>query len=108
MKRLISVIIPVYNERENILLLHENLCALELELKKEFDFEFIFVDDGSNDGSATILNILSNNVKNVKLVKFINNYGQSAAISAGTKHARGEIIVTIDKSGMTRGGSRKD
>ena len=87
----ISVVIPVYNEELNVDELHERLSAV---LGR--DAEFIFVDDGSTDGSAARLAALAERDDRVRLIRFRRNFGQTAALSAGIDHARGDIIVPMD------------
>ena len=84
----ISVVIPVYNEAES-------LAQLQSELTKvmtDYDHEFVFVDDGSNDNSVQMIHRGSR----VRVLEFVKNAGQSAAIYAGLRAARGEILVLID------------
>ena len=90
----ISVIIPVYNERDS-------LNELTQSLKDTLDaygrnYELIFVDDGSKDGSFELLRDLMKTLLGIRIVKFQMNYGKSAALSTGFESARGEYIVTID------------
>ncbi len=91
MMLMISVVVPIYNEKENILPLYERLK----KVLKEED-EIIFVDDGSTDGSYEILKELHSKDKKVKCVKFSRNFGKTAALMAGFEMAKGDIIVTID------------
>ncbi|NIL98443.1 MAG: glycosyltransferase [Planctomycetales bacterium] len=90
----ISVIVPVYNEVENV-----RPCYTELTEVLEglgVRYEIIFVDDGSGDGSSECLEQLAAVDQRVKLVQFRRNFGQTAAMSAGMDMAQGEAIVTID------------
>jgi len=90
MNKLISIVIPTYNEEDNIKILHQKLK--EVERKNNFNFEIIFVNDGSNDKTLEELNKLTD----LKIVNFRKNFGQTAAIDAGIKNSTGEIIVTMD------------
>lgn len=90
----VSLIIPIYNERENIPLLHQQITAA-LEGWKHA-YEILCVDDGSTDGSAERLRELAARDPRVKLVRFRRNYGQSAAMQAGIDHAAGDVLVTLD------------
>lgn len=90
----VSVIVPLYNERENLDQLHEEISAAMAPLNKEY--EIIFVDDGSTDGSDELISRLVQKDKKAKLVQFTRNFGQTAAMAAGFEHARGKIYVTID------------
>ena len=90
----LSIVIPVYNERDNLVPLEEKL---ETELSKlNISYEIILIDDGSVDGSPHIINSLKKNNPRLKLIRFGSNHGQSAAFAAGFKAARGKIFVTLD------------
>ena len=94
----ISVVIPIFNEVEGISPLSRALKAVMEEMK--VNYEVIFVDDGSNDGSGDVLQGLAQDDKRIKIIKFRKNFGQTAAIAAGVEHAQGEIIVTMDGDGQ--------
>ncbi len=90
----VSVVIPIYNEEENIPLLFERLVeALE---NQPFSYELIFVDDGSKDNSLKLLKDIQERDERVTVISFRKNFGQTAAFSAGFDYATGDIIVTID------------
>jgi glycosyltransferase involved in cell wall biosynthesis len=86
--RAISIVVPVFNEAENLPILQTELRAALTGL----DHEIIFVDDGSTDGSADKIE----SAPNVRILRFEKNAGQSAALYAGVKAARGQMIVMID------------
>jgi len=91
----LSLIIPVYNEEENLPLLMDAICEALEPLNK--DWEIIFVDDGSRDRSLQVLeNLAEKNPGHVRVVVFRRNFGQTAAIGAGIDHAKGETIVLLD------------
>ncbi|SFM84518.1 glycosyltransferase family 2 protein [Thermodesulforhabdus norvegica] len=90
----ISVVIPVYNEKDNLIPLTEALAGTLKQLNKSY--EIVFVDDGSNDGSTDLLETIAQRYPFVRVVVLRRNYGQSAAFAAGINHARGNIIVTMD------------
>jgi hypothetical protein len=90
----LSVIIPVFNEEENVPLLHAGLSRI-LE-KQQFAYEVIYVDDGSSDNSFQQLSKLATFDPHVRVVKLCRNFGQTAAISAGVHHSAGEILVFMD------------
>jgi len=90
----ISVIVPLLNEEENIEVLYRELTDQLRELGQEF--EIIFVDDGSTDQTFEILSKIQKDDSRVKVISFRKNFGQTAALSAGFDHARGDIIVTLD------------
>jgi glycosyltransferase involved in cell wall biosynthesis len=87
----ISVVVPVFNEQDNVRTLYERLTAVLHD-----DVEFIFIDDGSADQTANVLAALAAEDKRVRLIRLRRNFGQTAALSAGIDHARGRIIVPMD------------
>lgn len=91
---MISVVIPVYNEEENVSMLYEKLRASLDSLER--NYEIIYIDDGSSDNTYKNLLIIHEIDKNVKIIKFKRNFGQTAAISAGFDYAKGNIIITMD------------
>src|SRR5690348_17285957 len=92
--RLISIVIPVYNEEGNIEKLYRELTDV-VEAAK-LNAEFVFVDDGSQDLTIENLIRVADADERVKIVKFRRNFGQTAAMAAGFDYAEGEIIVTLD------------
>jgi len=90
----LSVIIPVYNEEDNVEPLTTELMEVLNNLNKSF--EVIFVDDGSTDRSLAILKELQKNIRDIRIIKFRRNCGQTAGFDAGISAARGEVIVTMD------------
>ena len=89
----ISVIIPVYNEVESINKLYKQLLKALQEFSR---YEIIFIDDGSSDGSVETIKKLSELDNSINLIQFHRNYGKSAALAEGFKHAKGNYIVTMD------------
>ena len=91
----LSLVIPVYNEQENLSLLFEAIQRVMGPLKKSW--ELIFVDDGSTDKSLDVLReLVKRDSNHVRVVVFRRNFGQTAAITAGIDHSDGEIIVLLD------------
>jgi polyisoprenyl-phosphate glycosyltransferase len=88
----LSIVIPCYNEAPNIAYLHERISAACSNL----DYELIFVDDGSTDGTVNAVKSLRKGDRRVHLVSFVKNFGAQAASRAGLRLARGELIVTMD------------
>jgi glycosyltransferase involved in cell wall biosynthesis len=91
---LLSVVIPLYNEEENIPLLYEELKGVLNGLEDQH--EIVFIDDGSSDGSLTLLRKIQENDEQVVVISFRKNFGQTAAMAAGFDCARGEVIITMD------------
>ena len=94
----ISIVVPVYNELDNVQILHDELSSILAVMYPDdpHAYETIFIDDGSTDGTVDRLAELCANDERTRLVKFRRNYGQTAALQAGFDHASGEIIVTLD------------
>ncbi len=90
----LSIVIPVYNEEENIPKLYEELKEVLEKLGK--DYEIIFIDDGSTDRTYEILKEIASKDKRVKVIRFRRNYGQTAAMYAGFQYAEGDVIITMD------------
>ncbi len=90
----LSVVIPVYNEAENLPILHQQLAPTLLTLMTSY--EIIYVDDGSTDGSLSALQDIARADGNVRVIELRRNFGQTAAISAGLDYSRGKIVVCLD------------
>jgi glycosyltransferase involved in cell wall biosynthesis len=91
---MLSVVIPVYNEKESLLPLHAEIVAMAHQAR--LDVEVLFIDDGSTDGSWDIIADLARRYESVRGIRFRRNFGKAAALSAGFRAARGEIILTLD------------
>jgi glycosyltransferase involved in cell wall biosynthesis len=90
----VSIIIPVFNEEENINLLYSEIkAAMD---KTAVDYEIVFIDDGSTDRTVELLSALREKDKKVVVINFRRNFGQTAAMSAGFDYAKGNVIVTMD------------
>jgi len=90
----ISVVVPVLNEEENLELLHEKLDSSLKSLGLQY--EILYVDDGSKDRSFEVLTGIAARDEHARVIRFRRNFGQTAAMSAGMEHARGEIIIPMD------------
>ncbi len=90
----ISIVIPAYNEEDNIPILYEKLKGVLERLGREY--EVIFVDDGSVDRTWEVLKEIAEKDQRVKLIRFRKNYGQTAAMYAGFQYASGEVVITLD------------
>jgi undecaprenyl-phosphate 4-deoxy-4-formamido-L-arabinose transferase len=89
----VSIVIPVYNEAANLPALWQRLSAVTTGLP---DWEVVFVDDGSRDNSLAMLREIAAADSHVRVVELARNFGQHAAILAGFRECRGEVIVTLD------------
>jgi len=90
----VSVVLPVYNEMDNLVPLHGELTEALTALGRSY--EIIYVDDGSRDASFDVLRGLRENDPHVRLVRFRRNFGQTAAVAAGLERTTGDIVVTLD------------
>ncbi len=89
-----SVVIPVYNEEDVVSRTYRRLSQVMAELGE--DYELIFVNDGSSDNTAAIIQEIIRHDQRVELLEFSRNFGHQAAISAGMDHARGDAVIIID------------
>lgn len=93
----LSIIIPVYNEEQNLPILFDAIHASLVGYQKTHEWEMIYIDDGSQDDSLKVLmSLYEKDPKHMRIVQFRRNFGQTAAIAAGIDHAQGEIIVMLD------------
>lgn len=91
---MLSLVIPVFNEEENVTALFDKIAFAMNELG--YPWEVLFIDDGSIDSSYVKLEALAQNQANVKVIKFVRNFGQTAALAAGIKYAQGDVIIPMD------------
>jgi len=89
----LSIVVPLLDEEDNLPALYEQT---KRALDGRYRYEIVFVDDGSKDGSFQILKDLHASDPHVRVIRFRRNFGQTAALSAGFAHARGEVIVAMD------------
>lgn len=90
----VSVIVPFYNEEENVGRMYEAIVAALDSLS--LPYEIVLVDDGSKDATASIAETLARSDPRVRFVKFRRNYGQTPAMAAGIQEAHGKVLVTMD------------
>jgi glycosyltransferase involved in cell wall biosynthesis len=90
----LSIVIPLYNEEESV----EKLVLQTVEVVNQYNFsyEFILVDDGSEDKTWIIIEKLHSQFPHLRAIKFKRNYGQTQAMQAGFDYARGEVIISMD------------
>jgi len=90
----LSIIVPVYNEEENIQELYDKITNVLTKLGKSY--EIIYIDDGSDDNSFEILSEIAKADEKLKVIQFRRNFGQTAAIVAGIEHSQGNILIPMD------------
>lgn len=91
---LISIIVPVYNEADNLPLLYKEIA--ESSDRLPYQFEMLFVDDGSQDDSAKVLHKFARKDRRIRLIRFSRNFGKEAAVTAGLHAARGNAALIMD------------
>lgn len=91
---LLSIVIPLLNEEENIPILYQELKDVLVPM--DGSYELLFIDDGSTDKSLQILQEMQSADENVVVVSFRKNFGQTAAMAAGFDYAKGDVIITMD------------
>jgi len=89
----ISIVIPLKDEAESLPELYSWIIKV---LDTKYTFEIIFVDDGSKDNSWEVIQDISSKDKRVKAIRFMRNYGKSAALQVGFQHATGDVVITMD------------
>lgn len=95
MKKMISVVVPCYNEEKVLGVWYEEMTRVAAEMKAA-DFEFVLVDDGSSDGTLKKMEELARKDSRVRFVSFSRNFGKEAALLAGLEYAKGDYIATMD------------
>ena len=94
---LLSVIVPCYNEEENVTPFYEELMKNESFFReKEIELEVLFIDDGSADGTVQEVRKLRERDERVHYVSFSRNFGKEAAMFAGLEHSKGDYVVLMD------------
>jgi len=90
----VSIVLPVFNEEPNITPVYEEITGVMDRLGRPY--EILFVDDGSTDNGYALLLKIKEKDRNVRLIRFRRNFGQTAALSAGFDYATGDVIITMD------------
>jgi dolichol-phosphate mannosyltransferase len=90
----LSIVVPLYNEAENLAQLNEEIRSTLVD--RAIDYEVIYVDDGSTDASLQVLHALVETDARLRLIRLAVNSGQTAAFAAGIRASRGQVIVTLD------------
>ncbi len=94
-RTLVSIIVPFYNEAENVALLHQEIAAAFNPLP-EYEYECVYVNDGSTDDTGAVIDDLVAGDARARAIHFPRNYGQSAALLIGLKCGRGDLLLTLD------------
>nr|MDE6212827.1 glycosyltransferase family 2 protein [Lachnospiraceae bacterium] len=95
--KLLSVIVPCYNEEENVRDFYDELCKnTDFFRQKEIELEILYVDDGSKDNTVSEVKKLHGEDERVRLISFSRNFGKEAAIYAGLQKCRGDLAVLMD------------
>ena len=95
MKKLISAIVPCYNEEESLPMFYKRIVEVAGKLP-EADFEFLFVNDGSKDGTLSLLRRFAEQDPRVRYLSFSRNFGKEAGMLAGLEHAKGDYVAILD------------
>lgn len=95
MKKLISYVFPIYNEAGNIDLLHQTMTEL-LQQRPEYNYEIIYINDGSRDNSLQLLLDIQKRDDRVVVIDFSRNFGHQIAVTAGLDHAAGDAVIIMD------------
>ena len=94
-KKLVSIVVPMYNEQDALTLLYQELNRVTAPLEN-YDFEYLFVNDGSKDATLREIRELAKEDERVRYLSFSRNFGKEAALYAGLAHARGTYVATMD------------
>lgn len=92
----VSVIVPMYYEEQVVELCYQRIFNVLEQLKDKYDYEIIFINDGSKDRTLELLEAISKTNKKVKIISFSRNFGHQAAVTAGLKYVSGDAIIIID------------
>ena len=95
-RRLISLVIPCYNEAEVIQILYKGITALAQKLEAEYRFEFIFVDDGSRDKTWEMIRNFAHDDERVKGIALSRNFGHQIALTCGYDESAGDAVISMD------------
>lgn len=99
-KKLISIVVPLHNEQDGVEKFHHMLLASLDQNVADYDFEIIYVNDGSKDNTLVVVSKIANNNKLVRLASLSKNVGKELALTAGIEISKGDAIITIDGDGQ--------
>lgn len=92
----ITYLFPIHNEEGNIELLYKTVCDALKQKSKKYDYELIFINDGSTDKSLSILKAIAIKDKRVRIINFARNFGHQIAVTAGMDYSRGDAVIVMD------------
>lgn len=92
----LSIVVPAYNEEDVIELFYKKVKEIVDRIKEKYEYEIVFVDDGSTDNTLNILKKLRESDKNINIISFSRNFGKEAGMYAGLKNSSGDIVVILD------------
>lgn len=99
-KKLISIVIPAYREEKNIPLIYQELISVFDTIQESYDYEVIFINDGSPDSTWESIEKLCSDDLKVKGINLSRNFGKELAITAGLEYAQGDAVITLDADGQ--------
>jgi len=99
MKKLVSIVIPVYNEQENLTTLVDEISTVFINLPS-YAFELILINDGSSDESLRTIKDIARRTDGLRYLSFSRNFGKEAATTAGIRHSKGQAVICIDGDGQ--------
>lgn len=92
----VSMVCPAYHEQEVLPLFHAELSRVLAPLQTRYEFEVLYIDDGSRDGTLEAMKALARGDRRVRVLSLARNFGKEAALQAGLEHARGDFVITMD------------
>jgi polyisoprenyl-phosphate glycosyltransferase len=93
---LVSIVCPAYHEQEVLPHFHQELCRVLAPLETQYQFEILYVDDGSRDATLPAMKAVGLNDQRVRVLSLARNFGKEAALQAGLEHAEGDLVITMD------------
>ena len=100
MKKIISILIPIFNEKENINIIYNKIINTTASIIERYDYEILFLDNHSNDGSYEICKSIAKNNKNTRVIRHSRNFGYQSNILSGYNSCIGDCAITIDSDGQ--------
>src|SRR5262249_36307936 len=92
----VSIICPAYHEQDALPLFHAELTRVLAPLESQYQFEILYIDDGSRDGTLDAMKAIAESDSRVRVLSFARNFGKEAALQAGLSNAEGDLIITMD------------